>query len=153
MGKLQLALVAILSIVTSGCIQDSDAEPNNSVDFSTVSNGRQTGLSGQQMLVLSTNDQFALMMSQTTLNGTIPNVDFTSEMMVALFIDTDSACDGMRVDGIEDNGTSIIIKATKTIPGPNTVCVAVVPPDDPYVMVTIPKSKKVVSLLVEETAI
>ena len=152
MRLFQLVLLCALTTMLYGCIYDSNANSSSNVKFTIGSTGTQIGITGQQMRVISGAEQLALLLSEISISGDVPNPDFSSASMVALFSGSNSGCsDGLTVTGVEDNGETLIIKARMSVPGAETACPAFVPNDRPYVFIELATASKPISLLVSKT--
>ncbi len=150
MRSYQWLLYVIVSMMLGSCFHENGNNNNHDVAFDIVSMGTQTGIAGQQTRVVREADQLSSLLSQVTISGEVPNPDFSSHMLVALFSAFNSGCgDGLTVTGVKDNGVTFIVYAVVSVPGPDRVCPTLVPEDNPYVFIELPFSTKPVSVLID----
>lgn len=153
MRSLLATLLLIAMVLTAGCIHDSDAGQRSSVAYSVESQGTQTGVENQQFHVISSDAQYASLLSSVLLSGAIPTVDFGNLSLISVFLGNHIGClgDTLSVNSVIETEKTITLSISRTIgnPPPNTACVAVVRPGGPYLLVSIPKSDKLISLQIE----
>lgn len=147
------AIMLFGALLASGCINSSDASQNSNVSYTVESIGTQTGILNEQFQVISDAIQFSTLLSSTSLNGTIPSVDFNNVSLVAVFSGLQKGClgDTLSITGVIETENTITISAVRTIhnPPPGTVCTYALPAGGPYVMISIPKTDKLISLHIE----
>lgn len=153
MQSLLTTLLLIATVLTAGCIHDSDAGQRSSVAYSVESQGTQTGVENQQFQVITSDAQYASLLSSVLLSGAIPAVDFGNLSLLSIFLGNHIGCRGdtLSVNSVIETEKTITLSISRTIgnPPPNTVCAAVVPLGGPYLLVSIPKSDKLISLQIE----
>lgn len=146
-----MALIGI-SLV-SGCISSGDAGQSSNVPYAVESTGTQFGILNQQFQEILNATQYSSLLSTTTLNGTIPSVNFDNVSLVAVFSGLQKGClpDTLSVTGVMESEKTITINVVRTInnPPPGTACTFAIPAGGPFVLISIPKSDKLKSLHIE----
>lgn len=153
MRSLVASLLLVATVLTAGCIHDSDAGQRSSVPYTVESWGSQTGVENQQLQVITSDAQYASLLSSVSLTGTIPAVNFGTLSLVSLFLGNHIGClgDTLSVNSVIETEKTITLNVSRTIgyPPPNTACAAVVPLGGPYLLIGIPKTGKLISLQIE----
>lgn len=143
--------IFVLSIQLLGCFHDPESD--KFVDFTIVSSGTQTGLSGQQMRVIKDSTQLSELLSVISMTGDMPGPDYNVNMLVAIFSGSNSGCgDGLTVTSVKNKADTLIVNALVSVPGDDVVCPAFVPADKPYIFIELKRSNKQVSLLIDVMA-
>ena len=153
MRSLFATLLIVATVLTAGCIHDSDAGQRSSVAYSVESQGTQTGVDNQQFQVITSDAQYASQLSTVSLSGPIPAINFGNLSLLSIFIGNHIGCRGdtLSVNSVIETEKTITLSISRTIgsPPPNTVCAAVVPLGGPYLLVSMPKTTKLISLQIE----
>lgn len=117
------------------------------------SNGTQVGIQNQQFHVLTSDDQYSSLLSSVTLSGAIPSINFANLALVSVFSGNHLGCygDTLSVNSVIETEKTITINVSRTIgnPPPETACAAVLPAGGPYLLISIPRNAKLISLHIE----
>lgn len=146
-------MLLFVALLISGCINSSDATQNSNVSYTVESAGTQFGILNEQFQVILNATQFSSLLSSTSLSGTIPSVDFNNVSLVAVFSGLQRGCfgDTLSITGVLETKSTITISVVRTIhnPPPGTSCTYAIPAGGPYVLISIPKTDKLISLHIE----
>lgn len=151
--RVMLGAVALLLPVVSGCIADSSANQATNVQYTVESSGVEVGISNPQFQVIKSDSQFSALVSVATMSGTIPTVDFSANELVAVYLGENVGCgtDTLSINGVTSaDSTVTVIASRKTTPPVNGGPCNLLPLNGfSYVLLTIPKTTKPVSLSFE----
>lgn len=155
-----LTTTAAMTVLTSACSPSISAGQTNNVSQAsngstptdvayTVDAGLQTGIDNQQLQVITSDTQFAALVSSASMSGTLPALDYSKNELVAVFLGPNAGCgtDGLSVDNVDATDITVTVHVKRTLyPPPNGVCTVLPLNGRRYALVTIPKTSKAVSL-------
>ncbi len=155
-----LALAACSSVGSSGstpALQGSPTVPVNAPAgvFETIDIGDQSGVAGErpQVFKLDTQAGWDDFWSRHQPNVSpvpgVPDVDFSREMVIAA-VDQTEPSGGYRfeITGIEEVEGRLVVRVSKTIPGPDCIVTAVI--TQPFHVVRMAKSDLEPELMISE---
>lgn len=154
MNRLIAACFAAATLCTSACSHSSGSSGNNAAsvtDYTVVSSGVQTGIQNQQLQIITNAEQFASLMSITSLSGNIPSVDFSSNELIGVFLGANVGCgtDQLSIPSLQQSDSTVTVNASRqvTLPPSGGACNLAPLNGLSYVLVTIPKTTKPISLI------
>ncbi len=163
-----LALAACSSVGSNGSTptpqdsptvapQDSPTVPVNAPAevFETIDIGDQSGVAGERPQVFKLDTQagweelWSRHQSIVTPQPDVPAVDFSQEMVIAVVDRQESSGGfGIEITGIEEVEGRLVVRVSKTIPGPDCIVTAVIA--QPFHVVRMAKSDLEPELLISE---
>ena len=146
-------ITLVVMLLTSACIRSIDAGQSRNIPYTVESTGTQFGILNEQFQEILDATQYSSLLSTTTLTGTIPSVDFNKLSLVAVFSGLQKGCfgDTLSVTGVIETENTITINVVRTVNDvpPGMPCTRALPAGGPYVLISIPKSEKLISLHIE----
>lgn len=155
-----LGLAACSSVGSSGSTPAPQGSPTVPVNapaevFETIDIGDQSGVAGErpQLFKLDTQAGWEELWSRHQANVSpapgAPDVDFSREMVIAA-VDQTEPSGGYRfeITGIEEIEGRLVVRVSKTIPGPDCIVTAVIA--QPFHVVRMAKSDLEPELLISE---
>ena len=137
--------------------QSSPSAPVNGppMAFDTIEAGEQSGISAErpQLLKIETEAEWEEFWSRHRANVTPlpppPSVDFSREMVIAA-VDGQEPSGGYRfeITAIEDNGSRLIVRVNKRVPGESCIVTEVI--TQPFHIVRLAKSDLELDLILSE---
>jgi hypothetical protein len=136
---------------TTSAVNNSSANPSSPLTYTIVSSGVQRGINNQQMQVITSSEQFATLLSATTLFGDMPSTDFSTDELIGVFLGGNVGCgtDGLTINSVQETDLTVTVYATRKLGEPNMGGGCSKMPVDglSYALISIPKTTKTVSLL------
>ena len=158
-----LALVACSDVDPGGSTPAPQGSPTVPVNapaeaFETIDIGDQSGIGGEepQLFVIETDEEWRdfwfFHRSGVIAGSDPPSVDFSREMVIAA-VDQAEPSGGYRVEitGIEEIEGRLVVRVSKTIPGPDCIVTAVI--TQPFHVVRMAKSDLEPELVLSEETV
>ncbi len=146
--KIHCLVLCILSPLLSSCTDSSAsstaANPFMNVSYEVVAQGLQAGITNQQLHVVTDDAELAALAARAVFSPTIPALDLTAKNVVAIFTGLAGDCSGLAVVNVSESADILLVEIEKTFHS-DRACVAVIPNNGPYILVTTPKTGKPVS--------
>jgi len=143
--------ICLISATLSGCM-NSDAGQTHDVAFTIESSGNQAGIPNQQFQIVTNDSQYSSLLSTISITGNPPSVDFSSKELVAVFTGMNTGCfpDKLTVERVVETNNTVIVSVKRTVTYSGGIpCTALVIYGGPYVLISMPKTNKLVSLSIE----
>lgn len=165
MVKRYVILFAAITVFFAGCglsSANSPAGPGStdsasataakSIEFKVVSSGLQRGIQGQQLWVITTEKQFESLVSVAKLSGSKPNVDFSKDELIGVFLGSNVGCgtDGLKINSVNETKATVTVHASRIAHKPNAAggaCTRMPLNGFSYALISIPKTNKTISLV------
>ena len=105
------------SPVSHGSAANASAATPGSVNFKVVSSGIQQGIHSQQLRVITSTKQLSNLVSVTKLGGDKPNVDFSKDELIGVFLGSNLGCgtDGLKISGVKESETAVTVYASRLV--------------------------------------
>ncbi|MHB8472618.1 MAG: hypothetical protein ACYDC8_07185 [Gammaproteobacteria bacterium] len=143
--------ICLVSVSLSGCM-DSDAGQTHDVAFTIESSGNQTGIQNQQFQIITDGSQYSALLSTISITGNPPSVDFSSNELVAVFTGMNTGClpDKLNAERVVETNNTVVVSVIRTVADSGGIpCNTFVINGGPYVLLSMPKTNKLVSLSIE----
>ncbi len=157
------ATASLIGACAGGAVTNGPLGPTTPIvpipiGFETIEVGDQSGivLEQPQVFTLDTEDQWADFWSRhhtiVTPQPALPAVDFSRDMVIAV-VDRTEPSGGFRLEitDIEDAAGRLVVRVSKTIPGPDCIVTAVI--TQPFHLVRMAKSDLEPDLLISEETV
>lgn len=150
-----LAGVLMLALLLAGCQSDDDDDNGNGgtlIAFSVLQTGQTSGIGMERLTVIRNQEAYdALWLEHETafvITPAQPTVDFAQRKVVAVFLGQRTT-DRHRIEIIEirERAANFMVKVRATLP--DDECTVIDELVEPYQLVTIPRSDKVVGFTTE----
>lgn len=150
MNRHLTALVSstLIALSLSGCVLDSAANTAVEVPFTVVATGYYSGIASERFEVIKDHSIFTGLWLDHAKGFSPapaqPDIDFSRDMVIATFLG-ERATGGyhIAISGVEEQEESLVVSVKATLPGVN--CVVTQALSQPYQIVTVPRSGKIVA--------
>lgn len=132
----------VLLLFLTACGDGGNENDLGGVPYVVLSRGLQEGLEGQQIHVVTTDDEYAKLMSESEVFGMLPAPDFDQNQLVAAF-STLNSCYSLSVGSVAESEVSLVVAIQ--VSGAFEVCLPVVGTN--YVLIETSRSPKQVSVV------
>lgn len=148
---LSILLIAVISTMAFSC--SSQGSEESVVPFEVIHSGANVGFEDKRQVLLTNNDDYQKLMAEVYKNfdqlPRIPEVDFTKNDVVAVFMGTRSSGGyGISVDKIIKRSDAVTVYINETTPGKN--CMSTDALTQPYQLVKVPKLDQKVKYITKE---
>ena len=140
----------LISIIVIACNNDNNVQQpgGGEVNYSVVSLGIQSGIENQQFHVINSESEYSDLFSILTIDGVIPNPDFSASTLIGIFSGYEGAiCDEvatLSIESIKEVNNSLVVSIIYTDPG--VICLGAQASYGPYIMIEIEKTIEPISI-------
>jgi hypothetical protein len=123
--KLLIIIFCLISICLSGC--NADGSEDVSVPFESIASGISSGVRSQTLTVIRSDDELNSLWNEHAYQQfpvpDKPVVDFSNEMLVAIFLGNGSCMNSIDVTGVTNAGQSVVVEVSIRFPNPEATCI------------------------------
>ena len=126
---------ALLAVITAVLVQAASGQPPA---MKTIEKGADSAVDDARQIVIRTPTEWAKVWSAHSFERARPNVDFSKEMVVGVFLGSrPTAGFGVEIVGTRVESGTLIVEYRETKPGPDRVSAQIL--TSPYHLVSMPR--------------